>query len=557
MPRYMKYNIFPAVCLLTVAVISFSFSPSGQSFHPVITDSTPRSGIVVGKNTPLMGWASWNNFRAEISESILKKQANAMISSGLAKAGYTYFNIDDGFFAGRDTRGNLVIDHVKFPKGMKDMADHIHSKGLKAGIYSEAGSNTCGSIWDAQTGGINAGMYTHDQKDANVFFKTWGYDYIKVDYCGGQNQALDEQERYTAIKNAILKTGRKDIQFNICRWEFPGTWAISLANSWRISSDLFLKWSSVMNTIDKNTFLAPYASSGHYNDMDMLQVGRGFSYEEDKTHFSLWCLLSSPLMLGNDMTSMNAQTLGIVTNREVIALNQDTTGLQAQLVKDDGMGHQVWSKSLNGKQSNERGVILFNRTETAARIAVNLNDIDLFGPAIVRDLWLHRDIDTIIREYEVAVPAHGVAVLKIKGRNKMKENFEAEYAYLNNFNHLKYSKVIDKQAKAVRDSTCSSLAKTVQVGNNLDNWMEFRDIDVPTAGNYRLTITYACDTDKTIHYRINQGQPMTITGLHSGGANKWATKTISVQLAKGRNSIRLFNPADYIPDIDKIHITFY
>lgn len=355
-------KIFNLRLIAICAIAIFSISNISAQTNKKNIPATP---IHLGKNTPLMGWASWNNFRAEISESILKAQVDGMIKTGLPKAGYQYFNIDDGFFAGRDEKGDIIIDSKKFPKGMKDMADYIHKRGLKAGIYSEAGSNTCGSIWDAQQGGINAGMYTHEQKDANLFFKNWGYDYLKVDYCGAQNQALDEQQRYTDIKNAILATGRKDIQYNVCRWEFPGTWVMSIANSWRISHDLFLKWPSVMDAIDKNRFLAPYASAGHYNDMDMLQVGRGFTEEEDKAHFSIWAIMSSPLMLGNDLTKMNAYTLSIITNPEIIALNQDTTGLQAQVVKDNGKGGMVFAKALNGKQSNERAVVLFNRNTEA------------------------------------------------------------------------------------------------------------------------------------------------------------------------------------------------
>lgn len=522
----------------------------------LLKDSSTGASGTVGKNTPLMGWASWNNFRAEISEPILKAQAYAMVKSGLVQAGYRYFNIDDGFFAGRDDRGNLLTDKNKFPKGMKEMADYIHRNGLKAGIYSEAGSNTCGSIWDAQKGGINAGMYTYDQKDADLFFKNWGFDYIKVDYCGAQKQALDEQERYTAIKKAILATGRHNIQYNVCRWEFPGTWVLPVANSWRISHDLFLRWPSVIDAIDKNTFLAAYASPGHYNDMDMLQVGRGFSPDEDRAHFSIWAILSSPLLLGNDLTKINEYTLSIITNNEIIALNQDTTGLQAQLVKDNGKGQQVFAKAINGKQSNERAVLLFNRHKDTQTISFSLDDVNLYGPAQARDLWKKADIGTITSTFSAEVPGHGAVVLKLRGRNRLKEVFEGEYAFLNNFNHLKYSRAIPDQARAVRDSACSGLAKAAFVGNNLDNWMEFRDVFAPKNGIYEMKVTYAAAHEKTIFIKVNTNKTIVVKGFQSGGASQFTAKTVPIQLKKGQNTIRFFNNSDYIPDIDKITFRF-
>jgi hypothetical protein len=233
-----------------------------------------------------------------------------MISSGLVKAGYMYINIDDGYFNGRYEDGTLRVDSVKFPHGMKSLADYIHSKGLKAGIYSEAGTNTCGSVYNGQAGGVGAGMYNHDQQDIDLFIKTWGYDFLKVDFCSGKEQLLDERTRYSAIKAAIDNTGRTDISYNICRWQVPGSWVTTTANSWRISEDINTTWNSVQYVIDKNTYLAPFASAGHFNDMDMLEVGRGMTHEEDKSHFSMWCILSSPLVLGNNLTTISPPDFG-------------------------------------------------------------------------------------------------------------------------------------------------------------------------------------------------------------------------------------------------------
>ena len=297
----LKKNRIPGICVFIASVfcVFITVSVSSQVNKP---------------KTPLMGWASWNQFGVNINESIIKGQADVMVSSGLAAAGYKFINIDDGFFNTRYGNGNLKIDSIKFPNGMKSLVDYIHYKGLKAGFYSEAGANTCGSQYNGQTGGVGGGMYNHEQQDADLFFNKWGFDFLKVDYCGGLMQKLDEKTRYTAIKKAIDNTDRTDINFNICRWQFPGTWVTTVADSWRMSNDINFapgskpKWKSILGIIDMNKYLAPYAKPGHYNDMDMLEVGRGLTAEEDKSHFSIWCILSSPLVLGNDLTKISPET---------------------------------------------------------------------------------------------------------------------------------------------------------------------------------------------------------------------------------------------------------
>ncbi len=243
-----------------------------------------------------------------------------MVNTNMHKAGYNFINIDDGFFGGRDGNGNLLSDDKKFPSGMEALATYIHGKGLNAGIYTDAGKNTCGSIYDKDANGIGVGIYGYIEKDCNRFFKEWKYDFLKVDWCGGEKMKLDEATEYTKIINAV-KAINNDIVFNVCRWKFPGTWAIKTADSWRISGDIRENFSSILKIIDLNVDLYQYASPGHYNDMDMLQVGRGMSYDEDKTHFSMWCMLNSPLLAGNDLRKMSAQTIEILTNNELIAIN--------------------------------------------------------------------------------------------------------------------------------------------------------------------------------------------------------------------------------------------
>ena len=254
---------------------------------------------------PVMGWSSWNTYRININDELIKKQADALVELGLKDAGYRYVNIDDGFFGYRDDDGNLHTHPERFPDGLGGLTAYIHSLGLKAGVYSDAGANTCGSIWDSDPNGVGVGLYGHEEQDADLYFNKWDFDYIKIDYCGaGQQLDLDERERYTTICDAIRRVRRRPVSINICRWAFPGTWAGNLAGSWRISSDITLDWNSVKYIVSKNLYLSAFARGGHYNDMDILEIGRGLTPEEEETHFGLWCIMSSPLIIGCDLTAV-------------------------------------------------------------------------------------------------------------------------------------------------------------------------------------------------------------------------------------------------------------
>lgn len=507
---------------------------------------------------PLMGWASWNQFGPKIDEGVIKGQADAMVSSGLAAVGFQYINIDDGFFNKRYADGTLKIDSIKFPKGMKELADYIHSKGLKAGFYSEAGENTCGSQYSGQPGGVGGGLYGHDQQDADLFFKIWGFDFLKVDYCGGRVQKLDEQTRYTAIRKAIDNTGR-DVNFNVCRWQFPGTWVTKLADSWRMSNDINFvpgskaKWKSVIDIINLNKYLAQYASPGHYNDMDMLEVGRGMSFEEDKSHFTMWCILSSPLALGCDMTKMSNETKTILTNKEIIALNQDVAGLQAHLIYE-GDSMQIWAKNLKDRQSKEFAVAMLNLGKRPAELKLRLKDLNIVGKAAVRDLWAHADFGTVDSVFSATVPSHGVSAIKINAqKTKLKEVFEAEYAWMNNFNLTVNTQVLPEQAKPVADALCSGRTKVVNIGKRPDNYIEFQDVFANVAGNYTLELFYLSNEDRDATISVN-GKNFHLSKLNSGASKQIAKQTISVMLKKGYNTIRISNDTAFTPEIDKIRI---
>ena len=365
---------------------------------------------------PVMGWSSWNNFHIRINEDIIKGQADAMVATGMDKVGYQYVNIDDGYFGGRDQDGNLLAYKERFPNGMRAVSDYIHAKGLKAGIYTDGGINTCGCHGDRDTISVGAGIYGHELADLQRMFIEWNYDFLKVDWCGGRGLGLDEQTQYTKIANLLYEM-RPDAIFNICRWQFPGKWATNLVDSWRISGDIRAEFKSITKIIDLNADLWPYCTPGHYNDMDMLQVGRGMSYDEDKAHFTMWCMMNSPLLAGNDLTDMSEQTLGIFKNKDIIALDQDPLAYQARRIRQIGE-LEVWAKPLKHTLSGQVAVTLFNRSNEASEISFNLGQVSLKAADgyTMKDLWSKKSYARSTEEDQTfTVPSHGVVTLLIQG----------------------------------------------------------------------------------------------------------------------------------------------
>ncbi|MFT4156229.1 glycoside hydrolase family 27 protein [Parafilimonas sp.] len=401
--------------ITTALLFCFSFS--------LIAQKT----VAVKRQTPLMGWSSWNNFHVNISEQLIKAQADAMVASGMKDAGYSFINIDDGFWGGRDEKGYIKPHPTRFPGGMKQLAAYIHSKGLKAGIYSDAGLNTCASMWDKDTIGSGMGLYGHEYQDLHQMLVDWDYDFIKVDWCGGQAMGLDEEVSYTRISK-IIKQLRPGAIFNVCRWQFPGKWVCGVADSWRISGDIDNTFESILKIIDLNAGLWRYAGPGHVNDMDMLQVGRGMTYEEDKTHFSMWCMLASPLLAGNDLTTMSKETISILTNKEMIAINQDPLVYQARKIM--GYGEQeVWARPLMHTMSGKVAVALLNRSAAAANIPFNVDSVGLKAAKgyTIHDVWAHTSSGRQTQpQQNFKVPPHGIVVLVITGESSPFNIFQKE-----------------------------------------------------------------------------------------------------------------------------------
>ena len=359
-----------------------------------------------------MGFNTWNKFGCNINEKLARDTADAIVNSGLDKLGYIYLNLDDCWQVGRDNN-SVIIEDANFPSGMKALADYIHSKGLLFGLYSDAGYKTCAG---------RPGSLGYEEIDAKTYAK-WEVDYLKYDNCN--TDGTTPEHRYPVMTKALQNCGR-DIFFSMCEWgvDDPANWARAVGNSWRTTGDIQDNWGSMMGIAQANEKLWRRAGPGGWNDPDMLEIGNGgMNYEEYKTHFSLWCLMKAPLLIGCDLTQASAETLEILSNKEAIAVNQDGLGVQ---------GHRVWSdkggnKEVNGDvpegdlevwagplMSGQFAVILLNRSENEAEISFQFEDCGLRrdDTAMIRDIWAHQDIEEATGSYTMqGVPRHGVKFL--------------------------------------------------------------------------------------------------------------------------------------------------
>ncbi|AHH96213.1 NPCBM/NEW2 domain-containing protein [Kutzneria albida] len=389
-----------AIGLLTLPLLLGATAPLA---HPA-TVAAPALDNGLAK-TPQMGFNNWNatHCRAEFNESMVKGIADLFVNKGLKAAGYQYVNLDDCWaLPQRDSAGNLVPDPVRFPNGIKAVADYVHSKGLKFGLYSSAGSKTC------DTNGFPGGL-GHEKADAKLW-ASWGVDYLKYDNCN--NEGVDAKQRYTAMHDALAATGRP-ILYSLCEWgeNKPWTWAKDVGNSWRTTGDISDNWGSMLSIFKQNVGLAPYAGPGHWNDPDMLEVGNGgMTDTEYRSHFSLWSIMAAPLLIGSDIRKATPATMEILTNKEVIAVDQDRLGAQGQEISN-ASGLHVISKPLSG---GDRAVALFNETAAPATISTTAAKVGLpqAGGYTVRDLWTHTTRETA-GTIGAVVPPHGTVLLRV------------------------------------------------------------------------------------------------------------------------------------------------
>lgn len=404
-----------SVLLLFALIYSISVFAQGNKMNP---DDLKYEGLAL---TPPMGWNSWNKFGCNVTEELIRETADAMVASGMKEAGYVYINIDDCWHGQRDSLGFMHPDSVRFPSGMKALADYVHSKGLKLGIYSDAGWETCGG---------HPGSRGYEFQDA-LMYAQWGVDYLKYDWCN--TQGLSAEGAYMTIGAALQSTGRP-IVLSICEWgdNQPWEWGAKVGHMWRTTGDIYNcfdciedhgSWNSwgVLQIFDKQEGLRKYAGPDHWNDPDMMEVGNGMAVNEDRAHFSMWAMIAAPLIAGNDLRNMTPETREILTHKEVVAVDQDSLGIQGfKYAAEEEL--EIWFKPL---QHGDWAVMFLNRSKSPKEVKFNWKDHvvedELFDKSAnfqdttykIRDLWAKKSAGTTKRAFKAEIPGHDVVMLRL------------------------------------------------------------------------------------------------------------------------------------------------
>ncbi len=371
---------------------------------PVLMGGSPASRAALDNGlalTPPMGWNSWNHFGCNVSDSLIRQTADAMAASGMRDAGYRYLVIDDCWQVSRDRLGTIVADPVRFPHGIKALADYVHSRGLKFGIYTDAGTKTCQG---------RPGSYGYEDQDA-LTYAAWGVDYVKEDWCNASG--LDAPTQYAKFRDALAKAGRP-IVFSICEWgsNHPWDWAPNAGNLWRTTDDIEDRWGSMLANLDQSGQHSTVEKPGAWNDPDMLEIGNGgMTDDEYRAHLSLWAIMAAPLIAGNDVRAMSPATKAILLNSEVLAVDQDSLGKQGIIVWEPVPELQVWAKPL---RDGSKAVALLNRSSKADTITTYFSRAGIrTDSAKVRDLWSHAELGRFKRKYSTVVKPHSAAMLKL------------------------------------------------------------------------------------------------------------------------------------------------
>jgi alpha-galactosidase len=391
-------------CVFLSVLLLATMAGSGTAYGPL-----PRAynGLAA---TPPMGWNDYNAYGLDVTETLVLQTADRMVSSGLRDAGYRYVTIDDGWMAGtRDAAGNLRADPARFPHGIAALADYLHARGLKLGIYADAGVKTCGGL---------PGSLGHERQDA-ALFASWGVDYLKYDNCyagpGCQQHtctpghAQAARERYAAMRDALLAGGRP-IVFSICSWGTSQVWkwGAGYGNLWRTTEDIAPTYASMLSIFHATVALSPYSAPGGWNDPDMLETGNGMTATEDRTELSLWAMMAAPLIIGSDLVHADVTTIGMLTDAAVIAVDQEPLGRPVRAVTSTG-GLDVLARPLTG---GDVAVALFNETGTTATITTSTAAVGAPGATVLRDLWTG-NATTATGRIRATVPAHGVALYRL------------------------------------------------------------------------------------------------------------------------------------------------
>ena len=494
-----------------------------------LAQSSPQKSAAMSRLAPAppMGWASWNHYFCDYDEKTIREQADALVSTGMRDAGYKYVIIQECIAPRRNTKGNLVVDSARFPSGIRELAAYIHKLGLKAGIYTDIGRNTCYPDPKYQ------GSYGHEQQDADTF-AAWGIDLVEMDYC---NRVETHSGRwvYERMAEAIKKTGRPMI-FSLCSWgnEQPWEWAQGKAQMWRTDLDIsfeknHVEWDRVVRNFESSSAHSVFSGPESWNDADMLEIGNpGLSDTEAQAQMSMWAISPSPLLAGADLTHMSSRAVEIYLNREVLAVNQDALGAGAERIASAGPGLEVWAKVLGSRTSGEYAVLLLNSTEEPNPMEVHWTDLDLLPDARVRDLWSHKDVSTASDSYQAVVPAHGAVLLRVSGTRSWEHGvvYEAEWPGI-------------ERAGVAALFGCGECSRGYAVGladKNRPGSLHISNIVVPMAGLYTLRVQYVRNgiADEEIGIDVNGVKTKALALMRS-----WNWVDVPITLQAGENDITL------------------
>ena len=522
--------------------------------------------------TPPLGWNSWNVFHENINENQIKEIADAMVSSGLKDAGYIYLNLDDNWMdTKRDANGDLQNNPKTFPSGMKAMADYVHAKGLKFGLYGDRGKRTChhyNSNWQSESG--SNGREVQDAKK----LAEWGVDYWKYDNCDSDPNT--QEKDYTAMSNALRNSGR-DIVFSICMWEYKD-WMPKIANLWRTTFDIGPAWISqswyrgVYEIIDANNKYWQIAKPGHWNDPDMLEVGNnGLSYEEQRSQMTMWSIMAAPIMISSDVRKMSNETKDLYLNKDMIAINQDSLGVQGHRISDK-QGKQVWTKPL---KNGDIAVALLNNNSSTQTVECDFADIGVDGEVEVRDAWKKKDLGAL-SHVSIELPAHGSALLRLVVKPVPRGLFKGEAFAIPgkiemedfDINGLGQGNTTYNELDS-EDHGAGDGGKSYRAGTGVDiyqkatgyivgynqagEWLEYT-VNVKEAGEYTMAASVATDNSTASFTLSIDGKSVAEVSVSGESWDDFAAVKADVTLPAGKHILRFTVTGDWF-DIDYIEFS--
>ncbi len=529
--------------------------------------------------TPPLGWNSWNVFHENINEKQIQEIADAMVESGLKDAGYIYLNLDDNWMdTKRDAQGNLQNNPKTFPSGMKAIADYVHAKGLKFGLYGDRGKRTChhyNSNWQSESGSNG-----HEEQDAKKLAE-WGVDYWKYDNC--DSDPSTQEKDYTAMSKALRNSGR-DIVFSICMWEYKD-WMPKIANLWRTTFDIGPEWISsswyrgVYEIIDANNKYWQIAKPGHWNDPDMLEVGnRGLSYEEQRSQMTMWSIMAAPIMISSDVRNMSNETKELYLNKDMIGINQDSLGVQGHRISDKD-GKQVWTKPL---KNGDIAVALLNNNGSTQTVECDFKDIGVEGEVEVRDAWKKKDLGPV-SYVSIELPAHGSALLRLIVQPVPRKPFKGEALAIPgkiemedfDINGVGQGNTTYSETDAEDHGATSNGGKSYREGTGVDiykkadgyivgfnqagEWLEYT-VKVAATGTYTMNASVA-SANNTSSFKLSMdGKDITeeiaVPQATSGEDNydEYNTVEAKVDLTEGEHILRFTVTGDWM-DIDYVNFS--